>query len=160
MIPKEIIIHHSVSSRDKTKIHDIEEWHKLRWPDFVSSLGWHIGYHFVITGDGKITQTRACSEMGAHSIPNEGRIGICLTGNFEEEEVTKEQTNSLVGLLERLKIELSLDDTKIFGHREKGKTLCPGKNLMKWVNLYRKVGFLQKQIQKLKDLISSFLKVA
>lgn len=152
---REIVLHHSASSRDDTTIHDLEEWHKLRWPYFISSLGWHIGYHLVITGDGKITQTRKSDEIGAHSIPNEGKIGICTVGNFEIEEPTKEQLDSLTKLLDELKKKYNLDDTKIFAHSEKGRTLCPGRNLMKWIKLYRQAGFLERQIRKLKDLLKS-----
>jgi hypothetical protein len=153
MIPRQIILHHSASSRDKTTIKDINAWHKLRWPDFKSSLGYFIGYHFVITADGTITKTRQSEEIGAHCIPNEGRVGICLTGNFDVETPTLRQLDSLGGLLVKLKSIYQLKDTDIFGHCELAKTACPGKNLFIWVKEYRQIGALQKIIIELKRLL-------
>ena len=155
MLVKEIIIHHSASSKNKTTVDDINNWHKVRWPDFKSSLGYWIGYHFVITGDGKLTQTRRSNELGAHCIPNEGKVGICLTGNFDIEEPNKEQLNSLTALLEQLKKEYNLEDKNIFGHCEKSQTACPGKNLVKWIYLNRQVSILQKLINLLKSFLKS-----
>lgn len=155
MIIKTIILHHSASDQNKTTIADIEAWHKLRWPGFISSLGWHIGYHFIITSSGKITQTRRENEIGAHAIPNEGRLGICLTGNFLTEYPTPEQLNSLGQLLERLKKDYGLTDEQIKGHLEVSQTLCPGDNFMLWLEKYRQVSRLKKMIEAIKRLIEA-----
>jgi hypothetical protein len=132
---------------------DIEKWHKLRWPEFISSLGWHIGYHYVIDGEGVVTQTRRDNELGAHCIPNEGKLGIALTGNFEVEKPSEGQLNALQLILDKLQCDYLLDETVIYAHCEKSQTLCPGKNLMEWLNLYRKLTFLQKLVKKLKSLL-------
>ena len=153
MKPTTIIIHHSVSSRDSTALRDIDRWHRLRWPGFVSSLGYHIGYHYVIIGNGNVYKTRQENEIGAHCVPNEGKVGICLTGNFEEETPSPAQLNSLGDLLQKIKKEYNLADENIFGHCEKSRTLCPGKNLMKWLNLYRQVSLLKKIIARLLKLL-------
>lgn len=153
MIPKSIIIHHTVSSRDKTTIQDIENWHKVRWPGFVSSLGFHIGYHFVILGDGEIVQTRRENEIGAHCIPNDGKIGIALTGNFETEKPSSAQFDALSMLLKRVKKEYGLTDKDVFGHYEKSSTLCPGKELKKWILLNRQLSILQKIVAVLMKLL-------
>lgn len=158
MIPREIIIHHSASSRDRTTLGDIENWHKARWSDFVSSFGWHIGYHYVITADGQVTHTRKNSELGAHCPPNEGRIGICLTGNFDLEMPLPCQLNTLQSVLEELKGNYQLTDNNIFGHYQKGITACPGKNLIDWLNKYRQISFLRKQIEAIKRLIENLLR--
>lgn len=153
MIPKQIIIHHTVSNRDKTTIAGIDAWHKLRWPDFISSLKYWIGYHYVILGNGEVCQTRRDNELGAHCVPNDGKIGICLTGNFEIERPSDAQLNALEPLLNKLKLVYKLGDENIFGHCQKSNTLCPGKYLMEWLNLYRKVNWLKQQIQRLLELI-------
>jgi len=157
MIPKQIIIHHSASSRDKTTIKDINDWHFLRWPDFISSLGFNVGYHYVITGEGKTNQTRRDNELGAHCIPNEGKIGICLTGNFEIEKPTPEQLISLENLISVIKKNYQLNDECIFAHREKSRTICPGKNLFEWIVAYRKISFLKRQIYALLEKIKEIL---
>ena len=153
MIPKQIIIHHTDSSRDRTTFQDVESWHKLRWPDFISQLGWYIGYHYLINGKGEILKARNDNEIGAHCIPNYEKLGICLTGNFEIEKPSEAQLNSLEPLLNKLKSIYQITDENIFGHCEKSQTLCPGKNLMDWLKLYRKVNWLKQQIQKLLALL-------
>ena len=51
-----------------------------------------------------------------------------------------------------------ITDYTIFGHQEVGKTLCPGKNLQKWIKEYRQISLLQKLINELKSKIEAFLK--
>src|ERR1051325_8363136 len=95
--PEYIIVHHSASSRDGTTLQDINNWHKARsFP--LSKLGYYVGYHYVIFADGKMVQTRNEDEVGAHAKEggmNFKSIGICLTGNFEQEEPTIAQLDSL-----------------------------------------------------------------
>ena len=153
MIPKLIVLHHSVSSRDNTTLSDIDAWHRLRWPNFKSSMGYWVGYHWVIVGNGMAFQTRQNNEIGAHCIPNDGKVGICLTGNFEEEKPSPEQLNSLGVLLEKLKKDYNLTDKDIKGHRELSQTLCPGRYLMEWLKLYRQLGLIQQLIEKIKAFL-------
>lgn len=138
MKPTQITIHHTVSSRDKTRVKDINDWHKLRWPGFISELGYHVGYHFVIVGDGTVVQTRKMTEMGAHSVPNKGKIGIGLTGNFENERPSDEQLASLRELLKKIQKQFDIPRTKVLGHREVSRTLCPGESLMLFVKTWQK----------------------
>jgi len=152
MIIREIIIHHTSSSRDNTTIKNINDWHKLRWPGFVSSLGYHIGYHYVILGSGEIIQTRRDNEMGAHSVPNDGRLGIALTGNFDIDSPSEAQLNSLSPLLTKIKLNYELADNNIYGHWEKSATACPGRGMKKWILLYRQVSILRKIIETLKKI--------
>jgi len=113
-----MIIHHTVSSRDRTTVDDINEWH--RYKSFKSSLGYYVGYHFVITGDGKITQCRGLLEDGAHTRGQNHKIGVVLTGNFEKELPSMAQIKSLLLILK--------DDFST--HKDYAATLCPGKNLL------------------------------
>lgn len=156
MIPKIIILHHTVSLRDKTTIQNVNNWHSVRFPK--SSLGWNIGYHYLITGDGKIIQTRRDNEIGMHTIPNDGKIGICLTGNFEIEQPSPVQLTSLQQLLEDLKIKYGFNDEQIKAHSELNQTLCPGIYLREWLDKYRQLGFLKKKIERIKELIRRLFK--
>lgn len=138
MIPKEIVIHHSASNIN-TPIFEINHWHKLR--NFTkSSLGFYIGYHYVILGTGEIVQTRRDNEIGCHTIPNDGKIGICLTGNFMFENPTNEQIISLSTLIGKLKKDYNIPYVK--GHRDFSNTDCPGDNLYKSV-LIDKISWLK-----------------
>ncbi|MFH1032061.1 MAG: peptidoglycan recognition family protein [Chloroflexota bacterium] len=155
MLPLYLIVHHTASSRDKTTLQDVDNWHRARWPNFRSSLGFFVGYQYLILSNGRVLQTRRDNEEGAHTLGgyNQKAIGICLTGNFMVEEPSPEQLSALQPLLDKLKKDYNIADEKILGHREVWATDCPGKNLMKWLNLYRQLSFLRRQIQKLKQLL-------
>jgi hypothetical protein len=143
-LPNKLTIHHSDSSRDMTTIAMLDSWHKLRWIEFKGSLGYWIGYHYVITGDGKVTQTRKDTEQGAHTRGyNEGNIGICLTGRFIQESPSEAQIKALATLIERLKMTYGIVEVK--GHRDYNATECPGTELMKWI-LEQKVSWLKRLI--------------
>lgn len=147
MVPTSIIIHHSASNPNTT-VAQINEWHRLR--DFtLSALGFYVGYHYVILVSGKLIQTRKDTEIGCHSIPNDGKIGICLTGNFMINVPTIAQILALSKLVETLKSEYNITEVK--GHRDCNNTECPGDNLYKWV-LQQKISWLQKLINLLLKL--------
>ncbi|MBZ4369940.1 N-acetylmuramoyl-L-alanine amidase, partial [Mycobacterium tuberculosis] len=78
---------------------DIDLWHKERgFP--VSSLGFYVGYHYVIEKSGNLLTARRESEIGAHTIgQNESSIGICLVGNFDVETPTQQQIATLGDML-------------------------------------------------------------
>lgn len=141
MIPNQITIHHSASGPNTT-VAQINEWHKAR--DFtLSKLGYYVGYHYVIDKNGAIIQTRKDWEMGCHSIPNDGKIGICLIGNFVDTDPTPSQITSLTALVEGLKKSYNL--SKVLGHRDCSRTECPGDNLYIWV-LEQEKNWLIRQI--------------
>lgn len=144
MIPSQIIIHHSASG-NSTTLEQINEWHKAR--DFtLSKLGFYIGYHYVIFPNGDKKQVRLDNEIGCHSIPNDGKIGICLVGNFQISDPTKPQIDQLNLLLNSLKKTYNVGN--VLGHRDCNKTECPGDNLYKFV-LLDKINWLQQLINKL-----------
>ena len=103
--PQYIIIHHSASIRDNTNHKMIDRWHEQKgFPK--SELGYFVGYHYVITANGLVKQTRNDNESGAHAKTDDGMnyksIGICLTGNFETEQPSSWQITSLLELIEKL----------------------------------------------------------
>lgn len=138
MIPNEIVVHHSASNVN-TPVAEIDRWHKFR--NFSkSSLGFYVGYHYVILGSGQLVQTRRDNEIGCHTIPNDGKIGICLTGNFMTENPTNEQIITLATLIGKLKSDYKIPYVK--GHRDFSNTECPGDNLYKSV-LIDKISWLK-----------------
>jgi len=150
-----IVIHHTASNRDRTTIKDIENWHKARWSHFVSSLGYHIGYHYVILGNGQLVQTRKDYELGAHTIPNDGKIGVSLCGNFDIEKPSHAQLRALSRLLDDLKRKHNLNNNRIQGHYYFSRTACPGRNLIQWIKDYKKrdLGEIQKMIFEIMEKI-------
>lgn len=126
-----IFVHHSASSQDTTR-DQIDVWHKRR--------GWNgVGYHYVIEKDGSIMMGRLFKTIGAHCRGhNSNSIGVCVVGNYmDDEAMTEGQEQSLVMVLHGLLSQYSLDVDQVYGHRELGETLCPGKHLFDWLSKWR-----------------------
>ena len=117
--PKSLIIHHTAA--DDLTPERINEDHK--------SKGYGgIGYHFYIRKDGTIYRGRGEEYVGAHTIGrNYDSIGICLEGNFQHEELTQQQEESLIKLSTDMIIKYNISD--IIGHKDEYQTLCPGENI-------------------------------
>jgi hypothetical protein len=149
MIPKEKTIHHTNTPRDSTTLESINEFHRDVKGFSVSSLGYNIGYHWLIFGDGKRIQTRREDEIGMHSPPNEGKIGIGLVGAFETEQASDAQLIELGKLLSEIDERYGWKNDRTYGHFEINTTLCPGKNLIIWLLLKRQIRLLRTLLKLL-----------
>lgn len=132
-----IVLHCSDSDNpNHDNIETIRKWHTERGfigPDGIEGTEDDIGYHFVITKDGKIHDGRAITEIGAHvKGHNKNSIGICLTGRHE---FSKAQFASALRLVNSLFRELGLDWRAVKPHNEldKGKT-CPNYKVLDVIN--------------------------
>ncbi|WP_294349258.1 peptidoglycan recognition family protein [uncultured Clostridium sp.] len=114
--PKVLVYHHTASSKLDPEV--INKDHKEK--------GWGgIGYHFYIRKDGSIFRGRPEECIGAHAIGrNYDSIGICLEGNFENEDVNEKQKEALINLSIDMIIKYNLEDS--IGHKDVYETLCPG----------------------------------
>ena len=129
-----LAVHHSASPSNTTTVEKITAWHKQR--GFTT-----IGYHYVILHDGTVKKGRPDSMVGAHiSGKNSNSIGICVAGNFEEENPTEAQAASLRALL--VELQKTYPEAKVTWHREQAATLCPGKNLIQLLTDWRAVGII------------------
>ena len=113
-----IVVHHSAG--DGFNAFDYAKWHIQRgWPG--------IGYHYVIDPDGKINQTNTLDTVSYHVANNNtASIGISLSGNLSNHAMTKEQMDSLIKLIKKLKAEVG-SHLVVKGHKELQSTECPGK---------------------------------
>lgn len=119
---KYIIVHHTEEiGWDIIKTHRFHQDHR----------GWSgIGYNFFIEENGEIMKGRGY-HVGAHAYSyNEKSIGICLAGNFDVHNPSREQLKSLSQLCIFLIDQYKLSTTYILGHRELTGIAksCPGKN--------------------------------
>lgn len=119
----EIIIH-CTATKEGTNIPPsmIKSWHIAR--------GFNdIGYHFVVTLDGKIHIGRIIEDIGAHCRGhNRHSIGICYVGGLDvdgkpKDTRTEAQKNSIIDLLKSLKIDYP--KATIHGHNEFANKACP-----------------------------------
>lgn len=127
----ECYILHTAASSNTATVDDLNQYHKERFGEQAKSLlGFYIGYHFVITRNGSIVQTRDVYEEGIHCLgKNFSSIGIALMGNGDIDLPTKEQETSLKHLLKRLSELTKIDWHKTFNHRVFADKTCPGKLL-------------------------------
>jgi hypothetical protein len=92
-----------------------------------------VAYHFLIDPDGIIYEGRDIHIRGAHVQGyNTGSVGVVLLGNFNEEEPTLAQIESLVDLVDYLRYTYGI--RYLAGHKDypdqsPDGTECPGDNL-------------------------------
>lgn len=134
--PLYLIVHHTggtdADPKADTSNHTFEivdAWHKQLW-NFKSSLGHYIGYQYFIDKTGKVTQGRADTDEGAHTIrKNLSSLGICLAGNFDTTLPTKEQIAALKTLLKAKMAQYSIPLANVVPHRTFAEKSCYGNRL-------------------------------
>lgn len=148
---KKIIVHHTASSSNlddpEASLRAIYYYHSV-------TRGWgDIGYNFIVDQNGKVYEGRYGGNgvVGGHAYGyNTGSVGIALLGNFENEELPAEMMKSLTGLIyEKAQLNGIDPDTSgtfrgkvmpnVMGHRDVGKTACPGEFAYDYLPDIRKV---------------------
>lgn len=126
----QIFVHHSASIGQKAE--DYARYH-------VQSKGWPgIGYHFVIEVNGDIILCNPITTISYNvSGHNTRGIGICLSGDFTQQEPTSAQLKSLDNLIKHLRKELP-QYLAVDGHKAYGQTSCPGHHLEKHLYKYQR----------------------
>lgn len=120
-----VVVHHSViyESDDDSTMLEIQQFHR-------ETRGWaDVAYHFLVGKGGTIYEGRDWAVRGAHvGGYNTGSLGICLLGNFTEEQPTDAQINNTRQLINWLATRLQL--THLATHRDfNPQTECPGDNV-------------------------------
>ncbi len=131
---KYVVLHHSAT--DEGNANNFDRYHReeKKW-----SHG--LAYHFVIgngngSGNGEIEVGDRWKKQihGAHTANmdlNRISIGICLVGNFEEDnEPTDNQFKSLISLVTYFSKKYNIPNSHIVKHSQviQKSTACPGKN--------------------------------
>jgi hypothetical protein len=129
---KWIVIHHSATPSGSAAVFD--RMHRAK--------GWdELGYHFVIgngtdSGNGQIEVGSRWPKQkwGAHAKTpdnqyNDYGIGICLVGNFDIEQPTPQQMQSLAKIVSYMMKTYHIPASHVIGHKDTKSTDCPGKNM-------------------------------
>jgi hypothetical protein len=150
MIPKQIILHHSLTKDNQTVSWGaIRKYHKSyafngkiiskEEAKYCMESGQHIkkpwrdiGYHFgieLINDSYEILMGRMPNVQGAHCRGhNKDSIGICFIGNYDIMVPSKEMINQGILLVAYLCEIYDISSNQIFGHREYSSKTCPGTN--------------------------------
>lgn len=133
---KYAVVHHSDTPQClsenacKERIRSIQSYHMHHnhWDD--------IGYNYLIGGDGNVYEGRGANTVGAHVRNyNTVSLGICVIGNYEVKTPTAKTVNALKSILSCLMTRQKLRSNYLLrGHRDLGKTTCPGKYLYNIIN--------------------------
>jgi len=131
-----IIVHCTATPKGREiSVDEIRQWHLDRgWSD--------IGYHYVITLNGKLEIGRPIERVGAHTKGhNADSIGIAYVGGMSsdmsnpEDTRTREQKDRMEEFLCYLKV--LYPSSKIYGHRDFSSKDCPSfdaKGEYKWIS--------------------------
>lgn len=141
-VPYRITVHHSGDVKEADM--DAIEWLRLVDRQHMDGLGkkepWAcIGYHFIISADGRVFEGRPLQFQGAHAgwdEVNRLNIGVCLIGDFDKERVPPAQRAALLRVLDRLCLEYGISRGNVFGHQHWKVTDCPGRFLMTVIDSY------------------------
>lgn len=147
-----ITIHHGgedfPSDKDPVKyLQTFQVWcrNEKKWID--------IPYHFMIDLKGTIYEARPINLPGDTNTDYDvrGHALICVMGNYENQILSERQLHSLVDLTAFLanRYDVSLDSIK--GHKDYTETLCPGKDLYKYLQDGTIVKSVKEKLQ-LKEL--------
>ena len=146
-VPVRITIHHEgeifYPQKESAAVHikKVQTWgmsEARNWSD--------IPYHFIIDFDGNIFEGRNVFTAGetATEYDPEGHLLITCLGNFEEQQVTEKQLNALIELTANCCKKYQISPSSIKAHKDFAKTLCPGKDLYRYIES----GFLQSEVEK------------
>ena len=130
-----LIVHQTATPRLQTTFEGTKRYH--------IGLGWgNIAYHYFIEANGRLRKGRNERTAGTHTKAggmNFKSLGICLAGNFNEEEPTEAQLKSLEQILKSLAAKHKIPKERILGHLEApgAVTQCPGQNLLNWIEKFR-----------------------
>jgi N-acetylmuramoyl-L-alanine amidase len=137
--PQRITIHHTASPQKEEvtiekKMQTLQNFsqsesrlasgkNKPAWPD--------VPYHYYIAVDGQIAEGRDIKYVGDTNTDYDpsGHILIVLEGNFENEQVSSKQLESLIELVAWLSAKYEIPVSEIKAHNDYASTACPGVNL-------------------------------
>ena len=132
----QIIIHHSggtdldpLADSSNYTFGQCNEDHRIKF-NFISSLGYYVGYHYFIAKDGSIKQGRADMDEGAHTIgQNSNSLSVCLAGNFDRTMPTPAQISTLKVFLMAKMGQYNIPKERIVPHRKFATKTCYGNRL-------------------------------
>lgn len=144
-----IVIHHSgitwwwsltgINNSHKKRFFDSQKHPQEQWKiDWKMTEYSHIAYHFLID-KWKIYRNRDISQAWYHAWVwdvNINSIAVSINGNFDTEEVKKEDWSALLTVMREINLECNINDIK--WHKDVKNTACP------WKNLYMRIEDLKK----------------
>jgi len=94
-----------------------------------------IPYHFMIDLNGTIYETRPINYPGDTNTGYDptGHALVCVMGNYENQILSEKQLEAVVALTTYLVRQFGVSLENIKGHKDYAETLCPGKDLYRYL---------------------------
>lgn len=130
-----LTVHHSGGEtfRDRSEVSAVQRLQGM-FAEHVARKYGDIGYHFVMDPAGRVWEGRNLAFEGAHVVgQNDSNIGVVVLGDYEDQDFLQGQRESLRLLVGCLRERFGIKLHRIYGHRDLGQSVCPGKNLYAWV---------------------------
>lgn len=133
-VPRAIAVHHAgvlwkAGDRPVPKVRELQRWSRdsKHWPD--------LPYHFVVAPHGEILEGRnPWFRADSNTDYNlQGVLTVEVLGNFEEQRVCLTQLQALSALIRDLRSCYSIDSIKTHRQYAPGQTVCPGRDLARYV---------------------------
>ncbi|XP_070141419.1 peptidoglycan-recognition protein SD isoform X7 [Drosophila kikkawai] len=105
----------------------------------MDSWGWdHVGYNFMVGGDGRVYEGRGWDNLGAHTKGyNHHSIGISFLGTYTKEKPMERQLKACQLLIEEgVRLKKVDPNYKLYGHRQLSATESPGEMLYKIIQTW------------------------
>lgn len=141
-----LTVHHAGTQSGTTgpaQFRGWQDWHMdgQGWPD--------IAYHLIVGIDGEVYEGRDPAYQGdtATTYDTNGHFLVVVEGNFDIEEPTAAQIESLTRVLAWASEEYGVPPDTIAGHRDYAATTCPGDHLYAMIQS----GQLANSVQDLID---------
>ncbi|MDX1741264.1 MAG: peptidoglycan recognition family protein [Rhodothermales bacterium] len=132
-----VTLHHSGSAEPLRPDDDVPQ--KLRdlqtWGE-TDRGWWDVPYHFLLGLDGTIYEGRSYRYMGETNTRYNprGHLLISVLGNYNLQEPTDAQLESIVDLMAWAVSEFGIPLDRIQGHSDLAPTACPGDHLRKYLH--------------------------
>jgi len=97
-----------------------------------------IGYHFVVDYAGRVWEGRSLAYEGAHvAHENRENLAVMVLGNYETQDPSIRQLSALRTVVTRLCRRFKIEHGAVYGHRDLGASVCPGRRLYPYVRAIR-----------------------
>ena len=131
-----VTLHHTGDARPLQRTDDpVAKLRGLQSWGAAERNWWDVPYHFLLDLDGHIYEGRDFHFMGETNTAYNpgGHFLISVIGNYEQQEPTQAQLESIANMMAWAISEYKLPLDRIGGHYNYATTGCPGKNLKKYL---------------------------
>lgn len=140
--PDRLSVHHTAGAlpaspaQAQAEVRFIQDYHQ-------NARGWNdIGYHFLVAPDGTLFAGRPEGVVGAHvRDANTGNVGIAFLGSHHPPKNHPVDTRALdaaLAVARYLSARYDIAPDRLKGHRDQGKTDCPGDGLYGYLEELRR----------------------